>query len=217
MNLQKKSSIWKYIVRTDAFMYTAIIAGAIAHIPVAILIGKIAAALHSPMFRIFSKVDTLDPSNLLEMYLLGLVDTAVICFLAFIIFLIASYIPDFLCSLSVYKAARYIPLTEEELKANNIVCVNDLENFFVTNVFNNIKHGCYVYEIQEELRESYSKIIAIDPDVIKVKLNDEEKDRLTHRMAGNLDDWFGSGSDDNLHHFGDHLKKILDDRKDDKE
>ena len=217
MNLQKKSSIWKYIFRTDAFKVFIIIVGVIAHIPVAILIGKIAAALHSPMFRIFSKVGTFDSSNLPGMYVLGLTDAAIIAILGALICLIACCIPDILCSLSVYKAARYIPLTEEELKANNIACVNDLENFFVTNVFNNIKHGSYVCEIDKELRESYSKAIAIDPDVIKLKLNDEEKYRLAYRMADDMDDWFGSGTDDKLHRFETHLKEIQDDREDDKE
>ena len=217
MKLQKKSSIWKYIFRTDGFEVFVVLVGVIVHVPVAILIGKIAAALHSPMFRILSKVDTLDSSDLFEMYILGLADAVVIFFLVFIVGLIVSYIPEILCNLSVYKAARYIPLTEEELKTNNIVCVNDLENFLITNVFNNIKHGCYVYEVLKEIRDSYSKVIAIDPDVIKLELNDEEKDRLACRMANDMDDWFGFESDDKLHRFETHLKEIQDDRKDDKE
>lgn len=227
MNLQKKSSIWKYIFRSDAFKVFVVILILFAHVPFCALLGKIVATVHSPMFRLltfFSVAanEPFDPSKFFDLYFIGLIEVIVFLLLGIVLYMLHTsltdgILADSICCLSVYKAARYIPLTEEELKANNIACANDLENFFVTNVFNNIKHGCYVYEVYEELKESYSKVIAIDPKVIELKLNDEEKDRLACRMEDDMDSWFHSGSDDKLHHFEAHLKEIQDDREDDKE
>lgn len=90
-------------------------------------------------------------------------------------------------SIKLFKKSTYIPITKEELKNNNINSPNELENFFVKELFKDIKRGkgLDTEPIEDAIFESYKNSI----ELLGYKIGKENLEKMAWKMCENLIDY----------------------------
>jgi len=179
MNLKKKTSIWKYIMRLDCVMW-AIAATIIFTLP---LLGRLVYLIFpSVVFNTFNM--PVNPS--LEDYAIAglltyLAIFAVGCPLLLLLYIIRS-VKKHIVVLSVLRAAVPIPLSKDELEENKIYTMDDMTEFLISNVFKDVRHGVRVYEILPELIACYRLVYCDD-------FKDRNMSEAAKEMARNSDSY----------------------------
>jgi len=171
MNLKKKTSIWKYIMRLDSIssaITVIVVAAMIFTLP---LSGRLGYFIFSSVVSKLFNMSVHKPS-FVDYIIAGLCVDLAIAWLFVVLICIIDFVKKHIIILSILRAAVYIPLSKDELEENGIHTMDDMTEFLKSNVFKDVRHGVRVNEIFPELKACYSLVYC---DNFKDDMSEEKK------------------------------------------
>lgn len=194
MNLKKKTSIWKYIMRLDCVRYPITVIGAVIGAVAIVLAIRLLGRLGYLIFpsAVFELLNlSVHKPGFMDYFIVGLCILLAIFLVGCLLLCIVHFVKKHMIILSVLRAAVYIPLSKDELEENGIHTMDDMTEFLTSNVFKDVRHGVRVHEIYSELRTCYSLVYRdrIFNDDTSEAVKEMLRDSDLHYAARNIIEW----------------------------